>query len=51
MRRRLLVTGPSQAALADLEAAPADRGKILAAGPDPAAVADAVYGLVVAGRP
>src|SRR5437763_1195793 len=48
--RRLLVTGPSQAALADPEAAPADRGKILAAGPDPAAVADAVYGLVVAGR-
>ena len=48
--RRLVVTGPSDASLADLDAAPADRDKILLAGPDPVAVADALYGVVVGRR-
>jgi glycosyltransferase involved in cell wall biosynthesis len=47
--RRLLVTSPSDAALADLDADPADRGKIHLVGDEAAAVADAVYELVAAG--
>jgi len=41
--RRLLVTRPADAALADLDAALADRAKIRLAGGEPKAVADAVY--------
>ena len=41
--RSLVVTRPSDATLADLDARPADRGKIRQAGEDPAAVADALY--------
>jgi len=41
--RRLVVTRPSDATLVDLDARPADRGKIRQAGEDPAAVADALY--------
>jgi glycosyltransferase involved in cell wall biosynthesis len=46
---RLLLTGETDAALADLDAAPGDRAKIQLAGPDPMAVADALYELVSAG--
>jgi glycosyltransferase involved in cell wall biosynthesis len=46
---RLLFTGETEAALADLDAIPADRAKIQVVGPDPAAVADALYELVSAG--
>ncbi|HTC80185.1 MAG TPA: glycosyltransferase family 1 protein, partial [Acidimicrobiia bacterium] len=41
--RRLVVTRPSDATLADLDAALADRAKIHLAGAEPAAVADALY--------
>jgi glycosyltransferase involved in cell wall biosynthesis len=44
--RGLIVTSPSDAALADLDAAPADRAKIIPAGTDPEAVAAAAYELV-----
>jgi len=48
--RWLVVRRPSDAALADLDAAPSDRNKVtLAGGEDPAAVAEAVYELVSAG--
>jgi hypothetical protein len=40
---RLIVTRPSDATLADLDAFPADREKIGLAGPEPEAVAAAVY--------
>ena len=46
--RRLVVTRPSDATLADLDAAPADRAKVQLAGGDPAAVAEALYELVSA---
>ena len=45
---RLLVTGETDAALADLDAAPGDRARIQLVGPDPAAVADALYEFVSA---
>ena len=41
--RCLLVTRPADATLIDLDARPADRGKLRQAGEDPAAVADALY--------
>jgi hypothetical protein len=41
--RRLVVTRPSDAALADLDALPADRAKIRLAGEDPATVVEALY--------
>ena len=44
--RGLVVTRPSDAALADLDASPADRAKIHLAGPDPEAVAAAAHTLV-----
>jgi glycosyltransferase involved in cell wall biosynthesis len=44
--RGLVVTSPADAALADLDALPADRAKIHLAGPDPEDVATAAYGLV-----
>ena len=44
--RRLVVTNPADAALADLDAAPADRAKVQLAGGEPEAVAEALYGLV-----
>jgi hypothetical protein len=47
--RRLLLTRETDAALADLDAAPSDRGKVQLVGADPAAVADALYELVSAG--
>jgi len=47
--RRLVVTRPSDATLADLDAAPADRAKVQLAGGDPTAVAEALYELVSAG--
>jgi hypothetical protein len=46
---RLLLTGARDAALADLDAAPADRAKIQVAGPEPTAAADALYELVSSG--
>jgi len=46
---RLLVTRPTDAALADLDAHPADRAKIQQCGGDPAAAADALYELLSAG--
>ena len=46
--RRLLVTKPGDAALADLDAAPADRAKVQLAGGEPDAVAGTLYGLVSA---
>ena len=45
--RRLIVTGPEQATLADLDSAPADRPKIHLTGPEPVAVAGALYEMVV----
>ena len=45
---QLVVTRDADAALADLDAAPADRAKIRRSGPDPAAVADALYVLLSA---
>ena len=47
--RRLLVTRPSDAGLADLDAAPADRAKIQPVNGEPAEVADALYEFVSAG--
>ncbi len=44
--RGLVVTRPSDAALADLDAAPADRAKIVLAATDPQAVAGAAYEFV-----
>ena len=49
--RRLVVTSPFHAALADLDAAASDRTKIRLAGPDPAAAADAVYEIVTSRSP
>ena len=46
---RLLLTSATDAALADLDATPGDRARIQPAGPDPAAVADALYELVSEG--
>jgi glycosyltransferase involved in cell wall biosynthesis len=43
---RLVVTKPGDAALADLDAVPADRAKVQLAGGEPNAVAGALYGLV-----
>jgi hypothetical protein len=45
--RRLLVQSPADAALADLDAAPADRPKVHLTGPDPESVAAAVHELVL----
>ena len=49
--RRLVVTRPSDATLADLDAALADRAKIHLAGAEPAAVADALYEMVICRSP
>ncbi|MDQ1568820.1 MAG: hypothetical protein QOF96_3700, partial [Actinomycetota bacterium] len=49
--RRLVVTTPSDATLADLDAAPADRAKIQLAGTDPVTVADALYEMVICRSP
>jgi hypothetical protein len=46
--RRLLVTNPGDATLADLDAASADRAKVQLAGEEPGAVAGALYELVSA---
>lgn len=45
---RMLLTDATDAALADLDAAPEDRAKVHPAGSDPAAVADALYDFVSA---
>jgi len=46
--RRLVVTNPGDATLADLDAVPADRVKVRLAGDEPDAVAGALYELVSA---
>ena len=49
--RRLLVTRPVDATLADLDALPANRAKIQLAGPQPSAVADALHDVLTRSSP